>query len=341
MCVIALASVVGTLLPQGGMTERSVRLAEQKYGPHLHRIFGALGLYDMYRSWWFVALLGLFTANNLACLSTRRLRLKSMGFLVTHLSIATTAAGVVIGAVWGEKGFVQNREKQTNDGIRSRRGLNAKWGFQLRLDDFILERYGEPVETLRAEVHQKNVAAEFPVKVGSMFHLGGTDYDFTILRYVPDFFIDLKTKKVSSKSNQPNNPALQVEIAKDDQTKKAWIFAKFAGRFFDMDGDADLHLTYVRKEGGRIKDFKSALTVIDGGTEAVQKTIVVNDPLRYKGYTFYQSSYDAKNLSWSGLQVTRDPGVPVVYAGFGLLILGVTIVFYINPYLAKRSEAKA
>ncbi len=39
------------------------------------------------------------------------------------------------------------------------------------------------------------------------------------------------------------------------------------------------------------KDYKSWLTVIDGGKEVLKKVIEVNDPLIYKGVFFYQSSY--------------------------------------------------
>jgi len=45
------------------------------------------------------------------------------------------------------------------------------------------------------------------------------------------------------------------------------------------------------KGGGRPKEFVSELTVIENGQEVMQKTIEVNDPLFYKGLTFYQSSY--------------------------------------------------
>jgi cytochrome c biogenesis protein len=39
------------------------------------------------------------------------------------------------------------------------------------------------------------------------------------------------------------------------------------------------------------KAYRSLLTVIDGGREVMKKWIEVNDPLKYKGVTFYQSSY--------------------------------------------------
>ncbi len=39
------------------------------------------------------------------------------------------------------------------------------------------------------------------------------------------------------------------------------------------------------------KSYKSWLTVIENGKEVMKKTIAVNDPLKYRGITFYQSSY--------------------------------------------------
>jgi len=42
---------------------------------------------------------------------------------------------------------------------------------------------------------------------------------------------------------------------------------------------------------GAPKDFKSDLTVIQDGREVLHKTLQVNDPLEYRGWTFYQASY--------------------------------------------------
>lgn len=42
---------------------------------------------------------------------------------------------------------------------------------------------------------------------------------------------------------------------------------------------------------GMPKDYESDLEVLQGGQKITSKTIRVNDPLEYGGYTFYQSSY--------------------------------------------------
>jgi cytochrome c biogenesis protein len=62
----------------------------------------------------------------------------------------------------------------------------------------------------------------------------------------------------------------------------------------------DFSLTYY--DNGAPKEYRSDLTVIDNGQEVLNKSIVVNDPLSYKGFTFYQSSYQAYDEYWVSLQ---------------------------------------
>lgn len=44
-------------------------------------------------------------------------------------------------------------------------------------------------------------------------------------------------------------------------------------------------------DGKTIKEYKNTLTVIEGGKEVLSKTIIVNDPLRYKDIIFFLVSY--------------------------------------------------
>jgi len=62
---------------------------------------------------------------------------------------------------------------------------------------------------------------------------------------------------------------------------------------------------------GQPKAYISDLTVIDGGRETVRKTIVVNDPLQYKGIWFYQSSYGQAGGTKAQVAVSRKDGTPM------------------------------
>jgi cytochrome c biogenesis protein ResB len=86
----------------------------------------------------------------------------------------------------------------------------------------------------------------------------------------------------------------------------------------------------------RPKDFISDVSVFKDGREVLRKSIRVNDPLRYEGFSFFQASYDMEALNWSGLRISNDPGVMVVYSGFILLIIGLVVIFYVNPLITRR-----
>lgn len=63
LIAIAAVAIVGTLIPQGGVSEEFAR----KWGPGLVSVFNALQLFDLYHSIWFFLLMGLLAANLTAC----------------------------------------------------------------------------------------------------------------------------------------------------------------------------------------------------------------------------------------------------------------------------------
>jgi cytochrome c biogenesis protein ResB len=73
-------------------------------------------------------------------------------------------------------------------------------------------------------------------------------------------------------------------------------------------------------------DFRSDVTIRENEKEPVRSAIIVNRPLTFKGYSFYQSFYDPVAGAWTGIEVVRDPGVPFMYAGFALLNVGILLM---------------
>ncbi|MDO8489592.1 MAG: cytochrome c biogenesis protein ResB, partial [Candidatus Omnitrophota bacterium] len=175
----------------------------------------------------------------------------------------------------------------------------------------------------------KGFLAEIPVNMGIEQDIGNTGYKIKVIRYVCDFVIDTSTKIVSSRSAMADNPALEVELRDPKGAiKSAWLFARFPDIHQEISGDFKIIYNWAPR---RPKDFISKVTILKAGKEVLKRDIQVNAPLNFAGYNFFQSSYDSQDLSWSGLQVVKDPGVPVIYAGFVLLILGLVMIFYVGP----------
>ncbi len=71
-------------------------------------------------------------------------------------------------------------------------------------------------------------------------------------------------------------------------------------------------------------DYVSHVAVRDGG-QTEQHLISMNNILRYRGYRFYQASFDEDGRG-STLSVNRDPwGIPVTYAGY--VLLGISMLW--------------
>jgi hypothetical protein len=52
------------------------------------------------------------------------------------------------------------------------------------------------------------------VKLKQDFLLGDTDYSARVVEYVPDFTMDLTSRKIVSKSDRPDNPAFRIVVFK-------------------------------------------------------------------------------------------------------------------------------
>jgi cytochrome c biogenesis protein ResB len=93
-----------------------------------------------------------------------------------------------------------------------------------------------------------------------------------------------------------------------------------------MQAGKDIKLSYEYVPG-RIKQFESDIVILENGKETASGTISVNNPFVWKGWKFFQSGYDERNLRLSVLQISTDPGKYVVEAGFFLLLAGLAWAF--------------
>lgn len=293
----------------------------------------------------------LFFLNLIVCLLNRpSLKERSPGSFLAHISILIILLGALIGILFGQKDYLKiNKGQEVNSFIS--RGEKVPLGFSIRLNDFIYNENIDSKEKLLVYQRSKSekgicdldkppavkkaevFLAEISVNPGIEQVIGDTGYKIKVLRYLPDFVMDTSTKVVSSRSARPDNPA--IEVALQDPKggiKTAWLFARFPDIHQEISADFRILYNWAPR---RPKDFISKVTILKAGKEILSRDIQVNAPLNFAGYNFFQSSYDSQDLSWSGLQLVNDPGVPVIYAGFVLLILGLVMIFYVGP-LTRR-----
>ena len=63
LIVVSITSIIGTIIPQN----ESPYVYLKYYKPSTYKLFKLLSLDNMYHSWWFTALLTLFTLNLICC----------------------------------------------------------------------------------------------------------------------------------------------------------------------------------------------------------------------------------------------------------------------------------
>lgn len=69
----------------------------------------------------------------------------------------------------------------------------------------------------------------------------------------------------------------------------------------------------------------------------LKRKISMNHPLKYRGFSLFQSSYIPGPVEATVLSVRNDPGTPLVYTGFLIVILGVVSMFLFREESRRAS----
>ena len=87
------------------------------------------------------------------------------------------------------------------------------------------------------------------------------------------------------------------------------------------------------------KNFSSQVRLLDlERNEHRDVRISMNNPLRYRGYTFYQAGFD-NNDKTTILQVVKNPAMLLPYIACGLVALGLLLQFsmHLFGFVRKRT----
>jgi hypothetical protein len=75
---------------------------------------------------------------------------------------------------------------------------------------------------------EANAPSEYVARAGETIIIPDSKYKVTILRYVPHYSIDTRTKDVTSRSDKPLNPAVKVGVDTGESTYEQWLWSKSA-----------------------------------------------------------------------------------------------------------------
>ena len=260
--LISLTSIVGTLLEQNGDPAKNLTVVAKFVGssaaPKVFAILDGLGFTDMYHAWWFVGLIYLFAANLIVCSLER---LPNIWKLVRQ-PIQPLPADKVSSMPFRREAVVKGGNDKA---VTSVEAALRKEGFQAARSeaDGVLQFFAEKGRFSRLGVYITHlsiviilIGAIVGMKFGFNAHLNLLEGTTSAVAYIGE------GKEIS----------LGFELRCED---------------FNVD--------YYDKSDTP-KSFKSWLTVLENGKPVqidgkATTEIEVNRPLRYKGVTFYQSSY--------------------------------------------------
>jgi cytochrome c biogenesis protein ResB len=220
--------------------------------------------------------------------------------------------------------------------------LSGELPFTIMLKDFRLEYYPPDKESLpqldiKTRQGQHLHLAAGP---GKEISLGQNRGNLKVLRTLKNFRISIEDGKkiITDQPGQPENPAVEVEIeTPDGNSYTRYVFERFEDFNQDKDG---VQLHYTSQKPRIIRDYFSDVVIIENEKEVASKTIEVNHPLHYRGYHFYQHSYDSQAHKYTILSVTSDSGLYTVYGGYWLLSLGVLWQFWLRHIIKYLKNKK-
>ena len=255
------------------------------------------------------------------CIFAEKWRWTRLGVYGVHLSIVLLLVGSLIGSIFGFDGYVNIPEGEAVSSIRIRNPAQAKsLDFEVLCEDFDVSFYdsGVPKEFRSSltilehgkPVLKKDIIVNDPLRYKGI-NMFQSSYGPLPPKEVTLSFTSKKTGKVYQK---------KVLIGQQIDIPEA------GGKFVVKDYDNAYNF-----RGRSIGEAFSGILIPENG-----RPIEILLPVRFPDFdqgrkgNVAVSVKDYDRRYYTGLQVTKDPGVWVVYSGFILLIVGCYITFFMS-----------
>jgi cytochrome c biogenesis protein len=246
-----------------------------------------------------------------------------LGVYITHLSILIILIGGLLGSIYGFKGFVNILEGDTVDQIFLRikdEEIPKPIGFSVRCDDFQItyydipnkEKYVKDYTSVLTIIENGKEVLKKTIEVNHPLHYKGLTFYQASYGMIHDITLGVTWRDSGNKGKS----LLKIREGETIPIEKSNIFIKI--------------LRYAPQihnfgEGVQVALFKPHQ---DPKVFWVLKNFPEFDKKR--GDEFILTLEEVSSREYTGLQVTKDPGVWVVWIGCGLLVVGLFISFFLS-----------
>jgi hypothetical protein len=272
-----------------------------------------VGLRDTFRSPPFLALLALAAVNVATCTWHRlwpRLRRaqgrdRLLADVLLHGSLLVIIAG---GAAKSLFGFVGTQNVYVGEGTETvydwRAGRDAPLGFELRADE-LRERY----YPIRARVGVQRAATG--EKLGMVEVVEGAE------GRLPGGEVRLRIAGFD-----PGAGSIRLTVGTAAGSSDLALATRAGAGATGRAAGYALSLIAYRAD---LRDVAVRVTVVDPGAVVTGRWLGKNDSLEHRGLSFFLTGWgtDDRGRHFCGIQVARDPGAPLFWAGCALLALAI------------------
>ena len=287
LVVLAIASVIGTVLQQNQpYTDYII-----KFGPFWHEVFLTLGLYDVYGAVWFLLLLGFLLLSTSVCVYRNTpIILRD----VAHFRLKTQEKSLKTMANSREWLLEENIDKVMNLARQFFQGA----GYRLRSKD-----HGDHQIFAMIKGGMNRFGYVF-THVGIVVICIGGLMDGNLPLKIKEWrgAIELETRDImanevddKSRLKPQDNFSFRGSITLPEGSVSNLVFLNVRDGYLVQELPFSVELKDFRIEhypSGQPKSFESDLIIRDDQLDKpVEKTIAVNYPLVYRGYSIYQASF--------------------------------------------------
>lgn len=260
-------------------------------------------------------------------------RYSLFGVFVVHLSVLTILMGAIIGSLLGFEAYVNIAEGESADTVtlqKSRVHAHKKLGFSVRCEKFTVNFYdtGTPKE-YRSDLSfmdDGRVLKKGSLLVNHPVTFRGITFYQSSYGTIPGDRVRLI---VSRHPGEPKTKTLGIERGHPlplPGNEGQFEVMEVHGNLKGMMGPAAL-ISIKPYQGKEVRFwvFKNFESLQERFPKEMFQSTILN-PSAFKPYTFYLKEIQSKY--YTGLHVNKDPGVPLVWMGFFMIVMGLFITFF-------------